>query len=98
MGEDGHVASLFPGQPERVVQSPELFRDVVAVKPPPRRVTMSYAVLTRAERVWVLVSGAGKEGALRASLAPSGPTPLGRVLSARHSTRIYSDFPIQVPS
>jgi len=98
MGEDGHVASLFPGEPERLANSPELFRDVVAVKPPPRRVTMAYGLLTEADQVWVLVSGGGKEGALRASLTAAAPTPLGRVLRARRDTRIYTDFQIQLPS
>jgi 6-phosphogluconolactonase/glucosamine-6-phosphate isomerase/deaminase len=42
--------------------------------------------------VWVLASGAGKEAALRESLAPGGRTPLARVLRERDGTRIFTDI------
>jgi 6-phosphogluconolactonase len=91
MGEDGHVASLFPGESEVIMGSPECYRSVRASKPPPQRVTLSYGVLIRAEQVWVLASGSGKEAALRASIKFPDSTPLGRVLRARFRTRIYTD-------
>jgi len=89
MGEDGHVASLFPGDP--APEANELYRAVIAPKPPPRRITLSYAVLAAARQVWVLISGPGKEAALRASLTANGTTPLARVLQRRSYTRIYTD-------
>ena len=93
MGEDGHVASLFPGEPAEVMASPDVYRAVTAVKPPPRRITLGYGVLTAARRAWVLASGKGKEQALRESLAAQGKTPLARVLRSRpgKETRIYTD-------
>lgn len=93
MGEDGHVASLFPGDP--AADSKEFYRAVIAPKPPPRRVTLSYDVLGAAREVWVLVSGPGKEAALRASLSAGGTTPLARVLQRRRHTRIYTDLPVR---
>ena len=92
MGEDGHVASLFPGEPEEVMSSPEVYRTVMAVKPPPQRVTLGYPAIAAAKQVWVLASGEGKGGALRESLRPGGKTPLARVLAARDQTRIFSDI------
>lgn len=92
MGEDGHVASLFPGEPSQAKDSPDLFRVVTAAKPPPQRVTVSYDILAKAENVWVLVSGEGKKKALRDSLASADNTPLGRVLASRSSTCIYTDL------
>ena len=80
MGEDAHVASLFPGEPEQVIADPAVYRAVTAVKPPPRRITLGYNVIVQAKEVWVLVSGAGKRGALKESLSPVGKTPLARVL------------------
>jgi 6-phosphogluconolactonase len=65
---------------------------VTAPKPPPRRVTVGYDVLQRAENVWVLVSGPGKEDALKQSLTAGDRTPLGRVLGGRSGTRIYTDL------
>jgi 6-phosphogluconolactonase len=92
LGEDGHVASLFPGESVEVMESPDLCRAVTASKPPPQRVTVSYGILSKAENVWVLASGKGKADALNTSLSGPARTPLGRVLASRSSTRIYTDL------
>lgn len=92
MGEDGHVASLFPGEAESGMNSPAVYRAVTASKPPPRRITLGYAALAAARAVWVLASGAGKETALRESLSPQGKTPLARVLRERERTLILTDI------
>ena len=89
MGEDGHVASLFPGEPAAVLANPAVYRAVKAAKPPPRRITLGYRGLVMAREVCVLVSGEGKAGALRASLLQAAVTPLGRVLGQRAHTRLY---------
>jgi len=90
MGGDGHVASLFPGEPVVVASSPAIYRAVAAPKPPPQRVTLGYSVLAAAREVWVLISGNGKEGALRESLRPEGRTPLARVLRGRTHTGVFT--------
>lgn len=92
MGEDGHVASLFPGETAEEMNDPAWYRPVVANKPPPRRITLGYAALSHAREVWVLASGPGKENALRVSLSETGDTPLARVIRSRPYTRIYSDM------
>ncbi len=92
LGEEGHTASLFPGDPESVLTSPAVFRAVTATKPPPRRITLGYPALSAARAVWVLASGSGKGAALAESLKPAGRTPLGRVLSARSHTLVFSDI------
>jgi 6-phosphogluconolactonase len=91
MGEDGHVASLFPGEPEPVIADPAVYRAVTAVKPPPRRITLGYNVIIQAKEAWVLVSGAGKQGALKESLSPGGKTPLARVIRQRPETSVFTD-------
>jgi 6-phosphogluconolactonase len=95
MGEDGHVASLFPEESEDATRDPAAFRCVTAVKPPPLRITMGYPAIAAARQVWVLASGEGKARALRESLRPDGRTPLARVLKMRSATTIYTD--IQLP-
>ncbi len=71
VGPDGHVASLFPG-------FPQLDADGVAVavtgspKPPPERVSLTFAALNRSRSTWLLVSGDGKSEAVAAALAPEG--------------------------
>jgi len=93
MGEDGHVASLFPGEPEVLRSSKAVYRAIEnSPKLPSSRVTLGYAAIAAARQVWMLVTGAGKAAALRASLDPSGLTPLARVVQSRSHTRIFSDI------
>jgi 6-phosphogluconolactonase len=93
MGEDGHVASLFPGESEAVISSKAVYRAVKnSPKPPPNRITLGYTALAAARQVWVLVSGASKETALRDSLALGKKTPLGQLIQSRSNTRIFNDF------
>lgn len=59
IGEDGHIASLFPGD----IALHEHTRRAVAVlapKPPPRRITITPPVLAAARATLVLATGAAK--------------------------------------
>jgi len=99
MGEDGHVASLFPNAPAMVVQCETPYVAVrSSSKPPPLRISLSYAAIAAAIEVWVLISGPGKEEALRESLRPGGKTPLARVLQLRSRTRIFTDIATGLPA
>lgn len=91
MGEDGHVASLFPGGPEVPEKSSAIYQCVRAPKAPPLRITLSYAAIAAAREVWVLASGRAKEQALAESLALDGRTPLARVLRGRRGTVLLTD-------
>ena len=93
VGEDAHVASLFPGDVE-ALESQAVYRVVTGPKPPPRRITLGYPALAVAREVWVLASGEGKVGALRDSLVNGSDTPLGRVLQSRYQKEIFTDFEI----
>jgi len=72
IGEDGHTASMFPG-------NPALHATGVAVavhgspKPPPDRVSLTLPTLNAARRIVLLVSGEAKAPALRRAL--EGPDP-----------------------
>lgn len=92
MGEDAHVASLFPGTPVETADAPAFYVPVTGPKPPPQRVSMTFGALRAASEVWVLASGAGKEAALRDSLAPGSATPLGRVLRESGRARVFTDI------
>ena len=94
MGEDGHIASLFPGAAASLVASTEPFLSVVGPKPPPNRVTMSFAQLAAGAEVWVLVSGSGKEIALRNSICGGGITPLGALLEVK-TCAIFSSVALE---
>ncbi len=96
LGPDGHVASLFPNAGLEVLNCDQAFVSVEnSPKPPPKRISLSYAAIAAAQEVWVLISGAGKENALRDSLAESGTTSLARVLQSRTQTKIFTDVKFQ---
>lgn len=92
MGEDGHVASLFPNAGAEIEESRAVYLPVVGPKPPPQRLTLSFAMLAAAREVWVLATGPGKEAALAESLLPGGQTPLARVLRSRARTTVFTDL------
>ncbi|HSU53152.1 MAG TPA: 6-phosphogluconolactonase [Candidatus Dormibacteraeota bacterium] len=94
VGENGHIASLFPEESEEARQNRAVYRGVTVTKPPANRVTLGYPALEAARNVWLLASGTGKEQALKDSLAKDGLTPLARVLKSRPLTRIFSDIKI----
>jgi 6-phosphogluconolactonase len=65
MGEDGHTASLFPGHDWGAApDSPDVLAVLDAPKPPPERVSLSAGRLGRSQRVWLVITGAGKHEAL----------------------------------
>jgi 6-phosphogluconolactonase len=73
LGEDGHTASLFPNAP--ALRSRGICVAVHnAPKPPPDRVTLTLGVLREALALPMLVSGAGKAGAVAAVMAGPDPT------------------------
>jgi 6-phosphogluconolactonase len=93
MGEDGHTASLFPKAPASVVEAELPYLSVrSSSKPPPMRISLSYAAIAAAKEVWVMVTGAGKQEAFLESLQPGGKTPLARVLQSRVRTRIFAEM------
>jgi 6-phosphogluconolactonase len=86
LGEDAHTASLFPGSPA-LAERDRLAVPVTAVKPPPRRITLTLPVFEAARSVVVLAVGEGKAAAVAAvnagrdpqhpaSLLPDGRTEL----------------------
>ncbi|MFQ5345696.1 MAG: 6-phosphogluconolactonase [Mariprofundus sp.] len=63
MGEDGHMASLFPGNPG--LDDSRLAIPVYnSPKPPSERVSMGYAGLNAARRCLIMVAGKGKADAI----------------------------------
>ena len=65
LGEDGHTASLFPDHEWGAAPgSPDTLAVFDAPKPPPQRVSLSAARLSRARQVIFLVSGASKRRAV----------------------------------
>ena len=76
VGEDGHVASVFPGSPTVY----ETERAAVGVrgspKPPPTRITLTLPAIRCAAEVWLIVSGSAKAAAVTMALGGAGEVQL----------------------
>lgn len=69
VGPDGHIASLFPDRDEIHDTDHTVLAVRDSPKPPPLRLTLTRPVLNASDRVWLLVAGAEKAGALGLILA-----------------------------
>ena len=79
VGDDGHTASLFPGDP--ALEEAEHWVAPARIGSDLPRVTLTYPALASARRIVLLARGAEKRDALRAVLAGED-RPLARVRSA----------------
>lgn len=64
IGEDGHIASLFPGDDDALRATADTVAVLNSPKPPPQRVSLSAPRLARSRAVLFVVAGAGKRAAL----------------------------------
>jgi 6-phosphogluconolactonase len=88
MGDDGHVASLFPGDETGFAEASSRF---VAVHGPDgeRRVSLSAAVLAQARATYLLLRGAARLAVLERALG--GDLPVARLARARHGhVQVYT--------
>jgi 6-phosphogluconolactonase len=85
VGPDGHVASLFPGDP--ALRSRD--RSVVGVrnspKPPPARVSLTLPVIRAARQVWLIAAGAEKAAAVGRALARDSALPAASARGRRRT-------------
>ena len=74
VGEDGHVASLFPGHPGlSATGTAAAVHD--SPKPPPTRITLTMPAIRTATEVWLIASGGGKADAVGAALGGDASLP-----------------------
>jgi 6-phosphogluconolactonase len=79
LGEDGHIASLFPGHPARFAKGPVTTLDD-SPKPPPQRITLTLEILRTSRAQIMMAAGEGKRAALERilsgdPLAPANALP-----------------------
>ena len=73
VGEDGHVASMFPGT-DVVHEQSALVRPVMNPNQNIRRVTLTFPIINNAREILFLVSGKRKSAAVQRVLGTSKPT------------------------
>ena len=88
LGEDGHIASLFPGRAPRA-STVAYISD--SPKPPAERMTLTLAMLQRAGLCVLLATGAGKREALE-RLRRGDPQLPGSALRRLH---VYTDLELE---
>ena len=86
LGEDGHVASLFPGHPALRERAATVAPIYDAPKPPARRMTLTLPVLAGAHLVILAAFGPGKATAVRDAVDPAGQSPAALVI--RNASRV----------
>lgn len=80
MGEDGHVASLFPDHPSF---DPQAATHVIGVtdspKPPPDRLSLTLPVLNASSQTWLIVAGDDKAASAARAIGGDSTLPAGAV-------------------
>ena len=80
LGEDGHIASLFPGSP--ALAETERWAVPVVGETPPDRITLTYPVLASSKVIAFLVAGERKRNALARVRAGDLALPASRLQTA----------------
>jgi len=93
MGEDGHIASLIPGDPglEAALSTSDPLRAVPAGlgKPPVARITLTLSALMDARAIFLLIAGEAKREVIRRAQAGED-LPVARLLSqSKAPVRIF---------
>jgi 6-phosphogluconolactonase len=90
MGEDGHVASLFPGDPEPGPKRLCVGVAMSGLAPFVPRLTLTLAALLRARQIFLLITGEAKRALVeRVSSEPDYAPPVAAILR-------QSDTPLRV--
>ena len=92
VGEDGHVASLFPGAAAAGELTALVLVERDSPKPPSTRLTLSLPLLAASRTVVVAAFGEGKAGVLRSVLRDAGSQlPAARLLRLAREAYVLLD-------
>ena len=91
LGEDGHLAGLFPGHP--ALAAPARVAAVHdAPRPPHRRLTFTLPYLVSVGQIWVVGVGARKRAVVQSAVSRTGgQTPLDHVVRRAAAVTIFTD-------
>lgn len=85
LGEDGHIASLFPDIPA-LDESERLVVPVIGPKPPPQRITMTFPLINAARHILFLVPDSAKAAIVEGAIKGDACFPASRVRGQEHTT------------
>ncbi len=85
LGEDGHIASLFPGSPA-LAETTRYILPVIGPKPPPQRLSMTLPLINAARHILLLVPDAAKREVAEAAINGDPRFPASRVRGREQTT------------
>ena len=92
VGEDGHVASLFPGHRALLVEDLRAVAIEDAPKLPPRRLSLTLRYLLQAKRIWLIAIGPRKFPVLQMAIdKATNHTPLDLLLRQAKDVTVFTD-------
>ena len=92
VGEDGHVASLFPGHRALLVEDLRAVAIEDAPKLPPRRLSLTLRFLLQTKKIWLIAIGPRKFPVLlRAIDKQSNSTPLDLLMRQAKDVTVFTD-------
>lgn len=92
MGEDGHIASLFPGHTDQLNSAESAVAVDNSPKPPAQRVSIGVARLAKASAIYIFALGEGKREALQALLngkKAGSQSPISKLRECSPATQIF---------
>jgi 6-phosphogluconolactonase len=98
VGEDGHIASLFPGHSALAERDARVVAVTDSPKSPPRRITMTLPFLIATRRVWIVAVGERKRTVVQSAIARAGHgTPLESLIQGARDVTVYTDQLVRRP-
>ena len=92
VGEDGHVASLFPGHPALAQDDLRAVAVEDAPRAPKRRLSLTFRYVLQARKIWLIAVGPRKLPVLQAALSKTQrSTPLDLLLHQAKDITVFTD-------
>ena len=92
IGEDGHVASLFPGHKALLQEDLRAVAIEDAPKPPPRRLSLTLRFLLQTKKIWLIAIGPRKFPVLQMAIEKqSNSTPLDLLIRQAKDVTVFTD-------
>ena len=96
VGEDGHVASLFPGHPALLQNDLRVVAVEDAPKPPARRLSLTMRYVLQTKKIWLVAVGQRKLPVLQAAInKTSNSTPLDLLMRQSKDVTVFTDQTIR---
>jgi 6-phosphogluconolactonase len=92
VGDDGHVASLFPGRSSLEETQHRVVVEQASPKPPPKRLSLSLATLAASRELIVAAFGASKETVIATATSDAdATTPVARLVRLASNVTVMRD-------